>query len=89
MLSTPPTICQRQAAGAEHSGRLEHTDYAGAALHDCREGWNMRIKLGVQPHLAREIGVSEINRHRAPHGEIDLAVRPLRHRLRHQDRQGQ
>ena len=41
----------------------------------------MGIEFCLKPHLAGQIGVSEIDDHRAPYGEVDGAGHLCRHRL--------
>ena len=47
----------------------------------------MRIEFRLEPHFARQIGVSEVNGDRAPDREIDGAVDLWRHRQHDGDRQ--
>jgi hypothetical protein len=82
----PAHQCERGAAMPEDSGRLEHAGRARAALDDRRERRHVRIELGFEPHLAREVGVREIDRCRPPDREIYRAAHARRHRLRHRHR---
>jgi hypothetical protein len=72
---------QRRALSPEHSGCFEYANHAGAALHDGRECRHMRIEPRLEPHLASQIGVGEIDDDRTPYGEVDRTAALLRHRL--------
>ena len=76
-------------AATEHSRRFEDAGHAGAALHDGGERRHMRIELGFEPHFARQIGVGEIDNHRAPYREVDRTGDLPRHRLDHGHRQAE
>jgi len=80
---------QGRAAAREHSRRLEGADHAGAALHDGGERRHVRIELGLEPDLARQVGIGEIGDDRAPDAEIDRALHARGHGLHDRHRQGQ
>jgi hypothetical protein len=74
---------------SQHPARFEYADHAGAALHDGGECRHVRIEFAFEPHFARQVGVSEVDDHRAPYREVDRAGRLLRHRLNDGHRQAQ
>ena len=72
---------ERQVAArpAEHPGGLERRDHARAALEDGRERRDVRVEAGLEPDLAREVAVGEVDRDRAPDRQVHGAGGLLRH----------
>ena len=80
-------LVAKQEGESEEAGRLEHADHAGAALHDRRVARHVRLEPRLEPDLAGEVAVAEVQDDRAPDREVDRAGRALRHRVDDRHRQ--